>query len=210
MIHTLLFDLDNTIYPKSAGIMPAIGQRIFSFMEEKLGINSSQVPALRDRLFHEYGTTLRGLKNLYQFKVQDYLDYVHDIDLNLFIEPDPNLRIVLSSLSQKKYIFTNADTKHTIKILTFLGISDLFSDIIDVHKIDPFVKPNHEAFTKAMEYLECSSWNGTLFIDDSIQNIKSAENAGLKSVLIDENNNSGYQISIKSTFDLPEFLDSII
>lgn len=190
--------------------MPAIGRRILSFMEEVLGIDPNEVPPLRDALFHEYGTTLRGLIKHYQFNVQDYLDYVHDIDLSLYMDPDPDIRKILSLISQKKYIFTNADKKHSDKILSYLGIGDLFSDIIDVHKINPYVKPNPEAFTKAQENIGCDTWDGILFIDDSLQNIISAEKTGLKSVLIDENKNSGYQTAIKNIFELPKFLDSII
>ena len=209
MIHTLIFDLDNTIYPKSAGIMQAIGQRILAFMEEELGINSSRVHVLRDTLFQEYGTTLRGLKAHFQFEVQDYLDYVHNVELSHFIKPDPNLNKVLAYLPQKKFIFTNADQKHTNNILAYLGICDEFTDIIDVHKIDPYVKPNPEAYTKAQEILKLDKWDGVLFIDDSLQNIISAERAGLKSVLIDEKGNMQYQPAIQSIFNLPKFLDSI-
>lgn len=39
----ILFDLDNTLYPKSAGLMQAIGKRMNLFMIERLGMDPSEV-----------------------------------------------------------------------------------------------------------------------------------------------------------------------
>jgi pyrimidine 5'-nucleotidase len=209
MFHTLLFDLDNTIYPKSAGVMAAVGERIYRFMEEFLDIDPATIPSLRRQLFTKYGTTLIGLKHHFEFDQQEYLDFVHNLDLSKFLMPDPKLNNLLSSLPHKKVIFTNADVNHAKNILNHLEISRFFIDIIDIHKILPYVKPHPEAYDKALACLGYDSWDRCLFIDDSLQNILSAEKLGLRSIFICENNDSDYPDAISSIFYLPRYLKII-
>ena len=59
---TLFFDLDDTLYPSSTGLWPAIKDRMNLYMIERLGIPENDVPFLREQYFKMYGTTLRGLE----------------------------------------------------------------------------------------------------------------------------------------------------
>ena len=76
---TMLFDLDDTLYPRSSGIWEAIGIRMDRYMVEKLSIPTDTVASERKRLFHAHGTTMRGLVAEYGIDDVDFLAYVHDI-----------------------------------------------------------------------------------------------------------------------------------
>jgi len=53
----LFLDLDDTLYPSSAGLWEAIGDRILRFMVDVVGVPVDLAPALRDEYFRAYGTT---------------------------------------------------------------------------------------------------------------------------------------------------------
>src|SRR5512138_2957376 len=94
---TMFFDLDDTLYPPSSGLWPTLKMRINRYMVERLGIPEQDVPALRERYFRGYGTTLRGLQANHRVDMADYLAYVHDVRLTDYIHPDPVQQAVLRS-----------------------------------------------------------------------------------------------------------------
>jgi putative hydrolase of the HAD superfamily len=206
MIHTLFIDLDNTIYPKSSGLMDAIRDRIIGYMNEKLGLNESEIIAIRHDSLQKYGTTLLGLKERYDIDENEYLDYVHNINLAEYLKKDKDLELLLKSYSQRKIIFTNGDRKHVDRILKYLDISDFFDEIIDIHILMPFLKPHKEAFDKALEIAQISSWNGCAFLDDHPANIEQARKLGIYSILIDEKSQFQDNLKITSLIELPTLI----
>ncbi|MDE3091751.1 MAG: pyrimidine 5'-nucleotidase, partial [Chloroflexota bacterium] len=61
MTRYILFDLDDTLYPTSAGLMHEISARMSEFMVARVGIPASEVDRVRRDYWARYGTTLRGL-----------------------------------------------------------------------------------------------------------------------------------------------------
>ena len=57
----ILIDLDDTIYPVSLGLWPLFTTRIHTYMRDRVGIPENEITTTRDRLFEQYGTTMRGL-----------------------------------------------------------------------------------------------------------------------------------------------------
>jgi len=99
-----------------------------------------------------YGTTMQGLKVLYDIDEDEYLRFVHDVPIENLLSPDQQLRQALLSISIPKYIFTNADTRHARRVMKALGIEDCFSGIIDILEMSPFCKPQAGSFRIAMSY----------------------------------------------------------
>jgi len=60
-IHTLFFDLDNTLYPKSSGLMDAIRNRIIDYMRDEMKLDNEEISSIREYSLKRYGTTLVGL-----------------------------------------------------------------------------------------------------------------------------------------------------
>jgi pyrimidine 5'-nucleotidase len=206
MIHTIFFDLDNTIYSRDSGLWEAIGNRINLYITDVLHIPEDQVYKIRQYCRDNYGTSLRGLKNLYEIDEEEYLAYVHDIDLSNILKDDGKLTKLFRLISQRKILFTNSDAAHAYRVLNFFNIRHHFDQIIDVISIKPYVKPQPEAFMKALSISNLSSPDGCMFIDDMIENIEQAKKLGFISILVGEPN-EGYQ-HIPDIYMLPQILKS--
>ena len=124
-----------------------------TYIVDRLGIETNDVTAFRETLFHRYGTTLRGLREEYGINENDFLAYVHDIPLEQYLEVDPKLASVLEMFPGRKAIFTNADKNHAIRVLRRLGVNTYFEQIIDILSIHPYCKPMPQAFEKALDLL---------------------------------------------------------
>jgi putative hydrolase of the HAD superfamily len=108
----LIMDLDETLYPRRAGLMDEISRRIPLYMVQRMGFAPEKADALRKRLFVQYGTSLRGLQLEYHIDADDHLHFVHDVPVEEYLAPDPALDAMLGRIRLKKAIFTNADTAH--------------------------------------------------------------------------------------------------
>lgn len=206
MYHTLVIDLDNTIYPESSGLMQAISARINLFMLDIMGLNPAEINILRTQFKQNYGTTLQGLYDRYKIDKNEYLAFVHDIDISQHLSPDDRLPRVLETYPQKKVIFSNADRNHINKVLDFLDITSLFDLIIDVHAVSPFVKPQPESFDKSLDLLGFSDWSGCVFIDDYLPNIQGAVSKGLFCIQVNESLETEYPHKISRLCELPEIV----
>lgn len=141
----LLFDMDDTLYPLSAGINLACRKNIQDYMRECLKIEESKVPQMCVDLYKEHGTTMAGLKVLgYEVDNDEYHSYAHGRLPYDTLKPDPALRNLLHSMPQRKIIFTNADEAHVAKVLSKLGLEDCFEEIICFETLNPSTQLNTE------------------------------------------------------------------
>lgn len=203
-IQLLLIDLDDTVYPPDTGTWDILGNRIYEFMEKYVGIPLDIIHEERDRLFHLHGTTMKGLHVEYGADINDYLDYVHDVDLTGIILEDPVLRQALIDIPQEKWIFTNACRAHAEQILRLVGIRDLFTEIIDVLDTDPYCKPDPLAFSLALKKAGDPDPTRCLFVDDRVPNLDAAKALGMYTVQVDPTGNvADGHFTIKKLSDLP-------
>ena len=180
---TIFFDLDDTLYPSSCGLWPAIKERMTAYMDECMHIPREDIPRLREKYFREYGTTLRGLQANHQVDVQDYLAYVHDLPLKDYLHPNATQQQVLASLPTRNLIFTNADIPHAQRVLRQLQIEEYFADIVDVNRMEPYCKPSREAFAIAMKIARESDPSKCVMMDDLPHTTRAAKDFGLYSIL---------------------------
>lgn len=183
---TIFFDLDDTLYPASSGLWQTLKERMSRYMVERLHIPAEDVPRLREAYFREYGTTLRGLQANYAVDMQDYLAYVHDVRLEDYIHPDPIQQAVLASLRTRNLILTNADVHHARRVLRHLCIEEYFDDIIDIHRMEPYCKPNPAAFALALQIAGESDPSRCALIDDLPPITRAAKAFGLYTILYRE------------------------
>lgn len=182
----LFFDLDGTLYTNNNGIWAAIKQRIGKYMTERMGFSEEEQSLLREKYYKLYGTTLRGLQIHHQVDIEDYLAFVHDIPLEQYLFPDTELQAILTSLPQKKWVFTNADENHARRVLSLLGIENCFEEVIDIHKLDFICKPYLIAYQRALEIANNPTAQHCMFFDDSVRNLIPAQSLGITSVLVGE------------------------
>ncbi len=207
----MFFDLDETLYAKGNGLWDAIRERMVQYMVERLGLPKDQVHALRRMYYETYGTTLRGLQKHYSVDVDDYLAYVHDIPLERFIQPVPELRDMLLSLPQRCWIFTNADGAHASRVLARLGVADCFDGIIDVRAIEFACKPEAVAYQRALALAGNPDPRECVYLDDSTANLAPARQMGFITILVgqDGNTSPAATFSISSLLNLPQVLPEL-
>ena len=201
-IRAFFIDLDDTIYPASSGVWPLAAERMVTYMNEVLGIPMAEAPALRERLFHKYGTTLRGLQLEYGIDSEDYLAYVHDLDFHNLLEPDPELKEALARFNQPKWIFTNATREHAQNVLSAIQVAECFSGIIDIRDVQPYCKPYPSAYRIALQLAGSLAPEEVLMVDDRKENLDVAANLGFKTVLISPLPQNGYR-TLPRLADLP-------
>lgn len=146
-VEAWIFDLDNTLYPHEADLFSQINDKIAQYVEELLGLETADALKHGKSLYHEYGTTLRGLMKKHDVDPDDYLRFVHDIDYSV-LEPDPALGSAIQALPGKKFIFTNGDRPHAERTAEALGISDHFEDIFDIVSAGLVPKPDKLTYEK--------------------------------------------------------------
>jgi putative hydrolase of the HAD superfamily len=183
MLRVLLFDLDDTLYARASGLWPAIGQRINAYMVERMGLQPDAARALRQVYLDAYGTTLNGLRHEHGIDPLDYLAFVHDLPLERYLEPSPELQQMLGRLPQRKIIFTNADAPHAQRVITRLGVAQFFERIIDVHALNFVNKPDPRAYQQVLELVGAMP-DECLFVDDAVRNLLPAHALGMTAVLV--------------------------
>jgi putative hydrolase of the HAD superfamily len=182
----IYIDLDETLYPKTNGLWKSISDRIDQFMVQRLQISSSDAQELRKHYLNTYGTTLNGLLTHHNIDPMEYLEFVHDIPVELMIEPEPELRGILEQMDGKRFIFTNASIQHAHRILNHLKILDLFDGVIDILALEFVNKPRKEAYEKALALTGYPNVDKCLLVDDRIANLIPAKEMGINTVLVGE------------------------
>lgn len=181
---TLFIDLDETLYPTEIGLWELITERISAYMIEHMQLDPAVVPELRHRLYTTYGTTFGGLRREFAIDEHEFLDFVHDLPLKDYLQPDPDLHAMLQSYPQEKWVFTNADAGHARRILQALGIEDCFTGIIDILDLDPHSKPHPQAYQIALNIAGKDNPRACIFLDDRWPNLESAQKLGFFTIQV--------------------------
>lgn len=183
MIRLILFDLDDTLYPRQTGIMDEIRALMLRYIQARLDLSPAEADELRRHYFQAYGTTMRGLQINHQIDPDEFLQHVHDIPLDQYLQPNLELDAVLASIPQEKIVFTNASREHAEEVLGRLGIRRHFSRIIDVRDMDYQSKPHAEAYRRICELLEVEPGE-CLLVEDNVRNLRPAKALGMTTVLV--------------------------
>ena len=179
-----LFDLDNTLYPRSCGLFDAVDERINRYLEEFVGIPPAEVDRRRRAYWQAHGTTLNGLMLHHGINPEHYLDYVHDVDMGRYLKPNPGLRAFLADLPGNKYIFSNASRSHCRRVLAALGVSDLFAASFTIEHFSYRPKPVPEIYRELLEEIDARPEAGVM-VDDMAINLEPAAALGLATFLYD-------------------------
>ena len=117
------------------------------FISERLKIDTNAAKELQTNYFYKYNTSLNGLMIHHNIPPQEFLKYVHNIDLS-FMKEDKIMRNELELLDMKKFIFTNGSAEHAKNILTHLGVYDLFGrdKVFDIQDAGYVPKPEAKTF----------------------------------------------------------------
>ena len=207
-----LFDLDNTLYSGKTKVFEQVDKRMSKFISEKLNVSKEEAKKIQKNYFHEYNTTLNGMIKNHKINADEFLDFVHDIDVD-FLKKDIELGMELKKLEGKKIIFTNGSKKHAINITERIGINQYFDDIFDIVDSDFIPKPAIEPYKKLVKKHKIDP-NLCLFVEDIARNLKPAYEMGMKTVWIKNDEPWAKEFSESNFIDyktnnLTEFLKKI-
>lgn len=183
-LQMILFDLDNTIYPASNGLMKSIDRRIGEFLEQRLGLDEEQALALRRSYYQEFGTTLRGLRHHHsEIETESYLEYVHTLAIEAFLVSDKHLGELLDALPLRKAIFTNSPVEHAERVLETLGLAQSFERIFDIRFCEFVGKPDPQSYHRVLDALDMEGQD-VIFVEDTAHNLVPAAQLGMTTILI--------------------------
>jgi putative hydrolase of the HAD superfamily len=179
----ILFDLDNTLYAPERDLFSLIDKRINRYMEDVVAIRPAEVDGLRRNYWKAYGATLQGLIRHYSVDPEDYLEYVHDVDVAGRLQPDPELRRSLEGLPARRFVFTNGSRGHAERVLAALGLEEQFEEIFDIRIAAYRPKPCPDPYHGVLRALGLAA-ERCVMVEDSLDNLATAKELGMTTVLV--------------------------
>ena len=207
-----LFDLDNTLYSGNTKVFEQVDKKMSFFISEKLNVSLEEAKKIQKKYFHEYYTTLNGMIKNHNIDAEEFLNFVHDVDLN-FLKKDLDLQSELTNLMGKKYIFTNGSRAHASNVTKRIGVEKLFDGVFDIVDSNFIPKPSIEPYKKIIQKYGIDP-KYCIFIEDIARNLKPAYELGMKTVWIENNEPWAAEFSNESfinykTNNLSDFLRKI-
>jgi len=207
-----IFDLDNTLYSGQTRVFDQVSKKMSEYISKKLNVSTAEAKEIQKNYFHEYNTTLNGMIKNHKIDADEFLEFVHNIDID-FLKKDLILGEELKKLDGKKIIFTNGSRKHALNVTKRIGIDQYFDDIFDIIDSEFIPKPAIQSYKKLVEKHKIDP-KLCVFVEDIARNLKPAYEMGMKTVWIENDEpwakkfSDGDFIDFK-TNNLSEFLKQI-
>ena len=207
-----LFDLDNTLYSGDTKVFDQVDKKMSFFISKKLNVDIAEAKKIQKSYFHEYNTTLNGMIKNHNIDAEEFLEFVHNVDLN-FLKKDLDLKNELNNLMGKKYIFTNGSRAHASNVTKRIGIENIFDGVFDIVDSEFIPKPSIEPYKKIIQKYGIDP-EYCIFIEDIARNLKPAHELGMKTVWIENDEPWAAEFSNENcinykTNNLSKFLRSI-
>jgi putative hydrolase of the HAD superfamily len=199
-IRNWIFDLDNTLYPASARLFDHIDAKMGAYIANRLGVDLVEARRIQKGYFYGHGTTLAGMMADHGVDPHEFLDYVHDIEMDVLEENAP-LAAAIAKLPGRKIIFTNADAPYATKVLGRLGLGESFEAIHDIHAMDLAPKPQASAYAGLCAAFDLDP-HASLFAEDMARNLKPAKAIGMTTLWV----NNGSEQTPDETHEHVDFI----
>jgi putative hydrolase of the HAD superfamily len=200
-IRDWIFDLDNCLYPASAGLFDLIDERMGAYIQRLLSCDAVEARRVQKHHFHTHGTTLAGLMKEHEVDPHHFLEDVHAIPLDR-VQPDQRLASALQRLPGRRFVFTNGDEPYARRVLDAIGLGDGFDDLHDIHASSYKPKPDPYGYELLCERFGIDA-SQALLVDDMAANLKPAKAIGMTTVWVDNGSERG-------THGLGDFVDERI
>jgi putative hydrolase of the HAD superfamily len=176
-IETWIFDLDNTLYPTSCRLFDQIHARMTHFIADRLDLTLEAALTVQKTYFRAHGTTLRGLMTVDRVDPEDFLNFVHQVDLSC-VPRDAVLVAALAALPGRKIVHTNASHRHAERLLDHLGIAASFCGIVDIAAAGYQPKPELAGYHTLLQRHRVNPFTA-LMVEDMAKNLVPAATLGM-------------------------------
>lgn len=177
-----IFDLDNTLYRADANFFSQIDRKMTAYISRYLALQPDDARLLQKDYLAEYGTSLSGLMAVHGMDPAEFLDYVHDVDLDV-LKPDPDLRAQISRLPGQSYIFTNGSRGHAKNVGEHLGLYDLFDGVFAIEDMHYIPKPKSAPYAGFCDSFDIDPTRAIMF-EDGVRNLEVPKEMGMITVLV--------------------------
>lgn len=182
MIKHWIFDLDNTLYPPSARLFDQIEAKMEAYIIRELGIPPEDANDLRADFWHNHGTTLAGLMEVYGIDPDPFLDEVHDIDLSA-LAPDPDLAQAISALPGQRVIYTNGSIGHGERVSRARGLRQCFDAVYGIEDAHYIPKPHEAAYAHILARTGIDPV-AAVMVEDDPRNLEIPKRLGMTTILV--------------------------
>ena len=205
----IIFDMDETLYPRGSGLLQEIGHRIQLWVQRRFDLTWEESSTMRRDYFIRYGTTLGGLIAEHNTDIHDYLFFVHDVSVGDYLAPDPALTTMLDAIPLRKAVYTNATREFARRVLRVLGVTDRFEQVISVEDVDLRSKVYREAYECVLARLGVRG-NECIMVEDTLHNLRVAKELGLTTVLVDAEPDENVDFVVGSVLQVGELVNSLL
>lgn len=182
--YVVFFDIDNCLYSASTAISHLMMKKIRQYFVD-LGFPEEEAERLHSQYYRQYGLAIRGLVKFHNIDPMDFNEKCDaSLPLETLLKPDPSIRQLLLDIDRSKvrvWGATNAYITHAERVLTILGLRDLFEGIVSCDYANPefTCKPEPEYYAMAMSRASLDPTSPEdrakcLFVDDSLSNVRAA------------------------------------
>ncbi len=185
-VETWIFDLDNTLYPATSTVSSQISQKMTSFVADLLHLPFDEARAVQKRMFHQHGTTLRGLMSEHGIDGHAFLDFVHQIDLGE-LAPVARLIQAIERLPGQKLVHTNASLRHAERVLEQLGLTGHFGGTFDIVDAGFLPKPDPAGYDALIARYHVRP-DRACMVEDMAVNLKPAAERGMLTIWVSTHN----------------------
>jgi len=207
----LILDLDNTLYPAKCNLIRDIETRISQFVALKLNLDFDEGDRLRREYFIKYGTTVTGMKVLYDVPPAEFYEYTHQIDIHDYISTDEALRATLQRIGIPMSVFTNSPLSYATQVLEVLGIDDLMDGVYCIEFSEFISKPTPLGYEKLHRELSLGE-TGAIMVDDQPRNLVPGVKLGWKAIRYNEDGMREPDerfVEITTLDELPEAIERV-
>lgn len=182
-----LFDLDNTLHDTSHQLFGHISRGMTEAVMECLGVPEEQAQEIRQRYWRRYGATMIGLAKHHGVDPQVFLHRSHQFDVRPLIRAESGLHDKLGRLPGRKVLVTNAPLHYARAVLKHLGLLRHFHSLWSIEHLKIHGQFRPKPSVSMMRHIlarEGASAARTVLVEDTLENLRGARRAGMKTVHI--------------------------
>lgn len=181
-----LFDLDNTLHDASHAVFGMLDVSMNDYIVRELGLAPEAADRLRRHYWRRYGATLLGLERHHGIRAAHFLEHTHAWpDLEERLRIDPRDRAALRALPGRKFVLTNAPARYAKRVLTALGLAELFEAVVSIEGMRLFgqlrPKPDARMLRVVLARLKLRPAQ-CILVEDTLAHQRSARTVGLHAV----------------------------
>jgi len=181
----VFWDLDQTLYSQKTGIYS--DALVLRYMMERMEMGKDLAMSLFEKYQKKFsGQVIQGLADNFNVDPDEFEAWIDaKVDLRQVLKNEKQAAFALQNSASRNWIFTNSGWAHANRLIKALHIKPFIEGVIFLNYKKgsrPVLKPNVEAFYRAMKYAKIKDGKSCYLVDDVKANTKGACAAGWNSV----------------------------